>query len=148
MNILFVCTGNTCRSPMAAALLREMLAERSIKDINVASAGIAAMPGDKASPNAVKAVSELGVDLDGHRSKQIDEELLKTSDLILTMTESHKLAVKSWEPSVWDKTYTLKEYAEMEDSDISDPFGQSEAKYRQTMEEIRQSLDKIIEKLI
>ncbi len=148
MNILFVCTGNTCRSAMAAAMFRAMLAEKGIKDIKVASAGIAAIPGGKASPNAVQVMSEQGVDLNSHRSRQVDEGLLKEADLILTMTENHKLAVKSWEPSVWDKIYTLKEYAGMDDKDISDPFGQSEVIYRQTLEEIKQSLEKIIHKLI
>jgi len=148
MNILIVCTGNTCRSPMAEGLLKSMLKSKGVEGINVESAGIAAFPGMMASNQAVRVMKEFGVDLSGHRTRQVDRKLLQGADLILTMTEGHKTALQSWEPSVWSKIHTMKEYADMEDKDISDPYGLHDEAYRKTASEIREALEKILDKLI
>ena len=110
MNILFVCTGNTCRSSMAQALLQHMLDEQGLADIVVRSAGIAAEQGAKASPLAEQALQELGIDLKQHRAQGIDGDLVNWADLILTMTRRHKEVVIASFPAASEKTHVLKEF--------------------------------------
>ncbi|HBT64388.1 MAG TPA: hypothetical protein DEB10_07000, partial [Ruminococcaceae bacterium] len=96
MKILFVCTGNTCRSPMAAALMRRELDKRGRLDIMIESAGLAAF-GEPANPNAVQAVSELdekyAQPLRQHRSRSVSAHLLEQADLIAVMSKSHAAAI-------------------------------------------------------
>ncbi len=108
--ILFVCTGNTCRSPMAEALFRE-IAGAGESGFQVISAGTSAGRGVPAAEEAVQVLKEKGIDLSEHQSRPITEELLKEADLILTMTRSHKESLLQLEPGVGDKVFTLKEYA-------------------------------------
>ncbi|MGI6526714.1 MAG: low molecular weight protein arginine phosphatase [Caldicoprobacterales bacterium] len=147
VNVLFVCTGNTCRSPMAEALFKDLLKKKGIEGIQTGSAGLAALPGGKATQQAGRVMEELGISLTNHQTRQVDDELLKQADLILTMTEQHKSTIQASVPSVWDKIHTLKEYAGMEDKNISDPFGRSDEAYRRTAGEIRLALEKILDKL-
>jgi protein arginine phosphatase len=105
MNVLFVCTGNTCRSPMAEALLRE----KGKGKFNVKSAGVYAGNGAVMSSNASKALSERKIK-DTHQSQAVSDYLISWADLILTMTENHKYALVNKWPSAVNKTYTLKEY--------------------------------------
>lgn len=106
-NILFVCTGNTCRSPMAEALLRAKAGDR----FDVRSAGVFAVDGGPAAHEAVQVLSERGIDCH-HQSKKLDEALIRWADVILTMTESHKHAVGVRFPESAGKVYTLKEYTD------------------------------------
>jgi len=116
--ILFVCTGNTCRSSMAEALLKDKI--QSLKtngntlgdweDIRVISAGTSAAPMQKASPQAIEVMSERDISLREHRSKPLIEELIREADLILTMTTNHKNYVLDMDPEAEDKVFTLKEY--------------------------------------
>ena len=148
MKVLFVCTGNTCRSFMAEAMLKDMLDKRGVDHIKVASAGIAAMPGASASINAIRVLKDKGVDKSKHGASSLDALTIKDADLILTMTEDHKNAILSVEPSIWDKTHTLKEYADLPDKDIRDPFGGSEAVYKNSLEEIQEALGRVLPKLL
>lgn len=105
--ILIVCSGNTCRSPMAAALLGEKL---SNQDLEVLSAGTAAPAGEKASPNSILALAEVGIDIKDHRATYLTKELIEKADLILTMTAAHKERVLSLVSAAEDKVFTLKEF--------------------------------------
>lgn len=139
MNIYFICTGNTCRSPMAEALFQA----QNIPNMDVRSAGIYAMDGGDISENAKHVIFRKGIDF-MHFSRQISEEDLRWADLILTMTTAHKQMLGQAFPYVIEKTFTLKEYVRPYGShDVSDPFGGDVQTYQKTFNE----LDILIEEL-
>lgn len=142
MNILFVCTGNTCRSPMAAALMNKLAIDEDL-DVRIESAGIFATEGEPATTEAVIAMKRYDVDLLGHHAQQINSELIEKSDLILTMTEGQKMLFAQTAPG---KVHTLCEYAGVE-GDIDDPFGGSVEEYEETAEMIYAALQVIVDKL-
>ncbi|TLS50507.1 low molecular weight protein arginine phosphatase [Paenibacillus antri] len=108
--ILLVCTGNTCRSPMAEALFRKRAAARGVP-VEVKSAGVAAVPGQPMSGHAADVLRERGVDPSGFRSSEATPELVRWADLILTMTSHHKRHLLELYPDAVEKTFALKEYA-------------------------------------
>ena len=142
MNILFVCTGNTCRSPMAAAIMEKIAVENDL-DVLIESAGLFANVGGTASDEAIEALDNMGIDLTFHQTKPITEELIEKSDIILAMTQAHKELLK---PMAGDKVYTLKEYAG-DSGDISDPYGGDLEEYEETAKEIYDALVDVAEKI-
>ncbi|MCD8391200.1 MAG: low molecular weight protein arginine phosphatase [Firmicutes bacterium] len=144
MNLLFVCSGNTCRSAMAAAVMDKIVTENDM-DIYVDSAGLFAADGDKASENAVTAMARRGIDLSAHRSKRVTPELVKSADLVLTMTDIQK---QIFEQMGYDLSniFTLKEYLGIE-GDIEDPYGGDEAVYDETADELYDLLVDAAEKI-
>lgn len=140
MNILFVCTGNTCRSPMAAVLMNKIALERGL-DIRIDSAGIFASNGAAASSCAIEAMREYGIDLSEHRSKKITAELMEASDLILTMTTEQKMLFGGN-----SRVYTLLEYAGTE-GEISDPYGYDIETYKSVAEQIYKAEEKVADRL-
>ncbi len=113
--VLFVCTGNTCRSTMAEAFLRKMLNDQlgeAGASIEVISAGTHAVDGDIASKNAQTVLASEGIDISRHRARPVSKPLLETSDLILTMTHDQKTAVLDILPSGTGKIFTLAEFTE------------------------------------
>jgi protein-tyrosine-phosphatase len=149
--ILFVCTGNTCRSPLAEALLKEKR-----PDFEVKSAGVDALAGMSASEGTIQVLRGKGIELD-HRSSLANEELVSWADIVLTLTERHKRQLIKQLPNFIDKIFTLKEYgfeADVESPgqlmpslDISDPFGGSLDVYKKTATEIDKAIDKFLKKL-
>lgn len=123
MNILFVCTGNTCRSPMAAALLKDKM-----PNINVQSAGIFASVGNRANKNAIKVLQERNIDFT-HKAQQVTEELLQWANLVLTMTIQHKQSLIIQYPQYLDKIYTLKQYTATKDQERWEKLRQAYAEF-------------------
>lgn len=132
MNIYFICTGNTCRSPMAEALFQS----HNKEGMHVRSAGIYAINGGDISENAKRVIRDAEIDYT-HFSRQLSEEDVRWADLILTMTSAHKQLVMQAFPFAADKIFTLKEYVRPYGShDVSDPYGGDIQMYRQTFQEL------------
>lgn len=148
MHILFVCTGNTCRSPIAEALLREALVSRGVDQVTVASAGTGAWDGAPASEGAYLVGLERGTDLSGHRAQLLTRDLVKSADLILTMSGHHRARVA--ELGGEDKVHLLVEYVGRDDGkgEISDPFGSDLASYRTTYDELQEMIAGVVSRVV
>lgn len=149
--ILFVCTGNTCRSPMAAGLLKHLLEQSHIEDIQVASAGLAVFFEEGAHQNAIATMEDLNIDISQHRARQADEDLLLDADLILTMTQSHRDQILAVLPQLKDRVFTLLEFAQEGEEgslDIRDPYALPKEEYQKTAQEIEAALKKALPKII
>lgn len=152
MNILFVCTGNTCRSPMAEGMFKSLLKENNIDNIIAGSAGISAFEGDSANEKAIYTLKNKGIDISEHKSMQLTKEIIKNSDLILTMTMGHKKMIANALPEYSSKVFTIKEYVYIKSNedltgknlDIADPYGLDYYIYEKCAEEIEENLKKII----
>lgn len=141
--ILFVCTGNTCRSPMAEAILKS----KSVPGIEVRSAGVFATNGDEASQHTKKVLEDEKINL-SHQSTLLTEKEVDWATFILTMTSGHKASILSMFPSAHGKTFTLKEFTGSGGHlDIMDPFGGPLEIYQYTYNEIHENIIKLIDKL-
>lgn len=143
--VLFVCSGNTCRSPMAQLMLENMLACAG-KPVSVESAGIMARDGMPVSHGAQSALGRRGIDASAKLSQQADGRLVDKADLILTMTASHRDALRRMFPGAADKTYTLAEYTSSL-RDVADPYGGDDADYERCAKQIEEMLLKLKDKL-
>ncbi len=146
--ILFVCTGNICRSPMAAALLRRRLKEDEARaDWRVISAGTWASEGRPASAYAAAEMADRGLDVRAHRSRSVTEALMEEASLVLVMTRNHLEALSVAFPDHADKVHLLSEMVG-ESRDVSDPYGGTRLEYAYIAQELEDLIDEGYERIV
>lgn len=148
MKIMFVCTGNICRSAMADVMLKSKIKNTDLENkLEVFSAGTHADTGSHATFTAIEAMEELGIDLKPHRATNIMDSNIEDMDFILCATSKHKQLVLAIFPKLQDNVYTIKEFAEYDIEsglDISDPWGYDLSVYRSCASLLENCIDNII----
>jgi len=152
-SVLFVCTGNSCRSPMAEGLLKKYLSQLGKGSIEVSSAGMGALDGFTPTDETIEVMKKEDVDLSAFKSRRLTEELIKAADLILVMEIKHKEYIKRVVPEAGQKTYLLKEFQKggrssyPEDPNVPDPIGKQFDYYKLSFEVIKDEIKRIVELL-
>jgi len=144
-HVLFVCTGNTCRSPLAEALLRRKLTDRGVEGVTVSSAGTGAWEGAPASEGAYLVGLEHGLDLSEHRARLLNRELAAAATLILTMARHHRARVEQLGTAT--EARVLGEYSGRGEAEVADPFGGDLELYREVLAELDAMLESVADRL-
>lgn len=147
MHLLFVCTGNTCRSPLAEGIARNALAQRGVQGVTAGSAGTSAWDGAPASDGALLVALEHGIDLGAHEARMLTPAIVEQSDLILTMGPSHLERVHALGGNA--RAHLLAGFASQGAlaTPVSDPFGGDLTVYRQTFDELRALVEAVIDRV-
>jgi protein-tyrosine-phosphatase len=158
LKVLFVCTGNTCRSPMAEGILKKMLQDKGAVDLEVSSAGTHGLPHAPASLFAMQVAGERGIDLSRHRSRRLTPEMIKQADLILAMSAEHLDYMNRIEGAAGHKAYLLRVFPQAEPASnkgpqggvlsIEDPIGGSPEDYERSFREIEKEIKRIFPKIL
>lgn len=144
-NVLFVCTGNTCRSPLAEVLFRDLT--KDLADYQVGSAGVGAYSGQPASRSSAVLAKEKGLDLTKHKSRAVTVDLVENATHIFAMSRSHLAAILMNHPEAEDKVYLVSEFTaddSLRGRDLSDPFGGDLSEYRETLEHLEKMLPSVL----
>ena len=147
--VLFVCSGNSCRSPMAEAMMRKMLGKRD--EVKVSSAGLFALEGMHANENAIRVMAKEGIELAKHRSRQLTSEMVEEAQLVVVMTSDHKEAIMHFTPLAKGKVFLLSEFEEDEEirgTDIADPIAQPLEAYERCLAQMKSPLANLVLKLM
>ncbi|HZB81340.1 MAG TPA: hypothetical protein VE288_00645 [Rubrobacteraceae bacterium] len=146
--LLFICTANICRSPMAEAIFNALAEERGLA-WRAASAGVMALIDEEIALNARAALEEVGIYAKGHRGRQVSEEMLKEADLVLTMGPRHSATLHKRFGELPDKVYTLPEYATGISSEegIPDPYGHTMTAYRASVRQLLEYVEGVVMRL-
>ena len=146
-NVLFICTGNSCRSPMAAGIMKHLLGDNP--EYHISSAGTAGIHGMEASDHAKFVMKAMGIDISSHRSMGISLDIIKEAGIVFCMTEQHSLNVLSLCPDAENKTHLLLNYAngvETKPMEVTDPIGASEQIYRDCAHVLYDAIDDVLKK--
>jgi len=146
MNLLFICSGNTCRSPMAEALARKIAKRRGIENLNISSAGTNAWDNVPATDEALLVGMEREIDLTGHRARKLTAAIVSEADLIFVMTPGHLEQVKQLGGR--GKVHVIDEYASgTTNQGVADPYGGDLEAYRHTADVLEAELEKLFDRL-
>lgn len=146
MHLLFVCTGNTCRSPLAEVIARRLVEERGLPDVTVGSAGTGAWPDSPASDGSLLVALEHGLDLSAHRSRPLTAELVQQADLVLTMGPQHRERAEALGGT--GQSWLLTEFSGADARAISDPFGGDLSVYRATFDELERVVQGALDRIV
>ena len=155
MNVLFVCTGIRCRSPMAEELADDAAGRSThLKDMSFQSAGTFACEGTPASAEAVEVLAEIGLDIDRHRAQQFDRELAQWADIILAMEARHIEEMEAMAPDQESKMHTLRGFAQGVDGypgeagyDVMDPYREPVEEYRKARDQIKEAVEQVLKRI-
>ncbi|UCG50400.1 MAG: low molecular weight protein arginine phosphatase [Candidatus Latescibacterota bacterium] len=145
--LLFVCSGNTCRSPLAEGIAKKLLPKELLNEIEISSAGSSALEGSPASSQAVRVAGNHSIDLTNHSSTLLNRTLVKDVNLIITMGSKHKKTVGVIEPTALDYTYLLTDFCDGEEGDIADPIGMGMGGYEETYEVLENCVRELMKKI-
>ena len=144
-----MCTGNTCRSPLAEGAARQLARERGLQYV-VSSAGVAARDGEPASREAVRAATEQGIDLTAHAARLLTRRMALDAELILVLGPQHRGLLRALAPEVMPRVHVLREYATRwrESQEVPDPVGGDLEMYRRTLAVIRDLVEKSLQRVV